>query len=306
MPSGARQQRIDIQFNNQLLKLIIEMKRIVFCLIGLINLLGVVSCDKIDPDNYTVYAGAPLAWEQDVAFDAVQRAYVDKYTGPKCTNCPLADATLDAAHHQFGDKLVVVSINHHTGQGIPFPDQPDLRTDEGTTWDKYFGINGIPAAYLNRNTATQYSGSMDNITADISSVIGTNPVVGVEVTADDSDGDGTVEIMARVYFKQSYTKPVTLTLAMTEDLLAYKQSMPDGTVQDDYVHNHMLRDVITDVWGADIDCTGAAGEARQTTVSYTVSDQSVNLANCNIVAFVSDKSSRRVLNCAQTKITMND
>ena len=62
--------------------------------------------------------------------------------------------------------------------------------------------------------------------------------------------------------------------------------------------------MITDVWGADIDCTGAAGEARKTTVTYTVSDPTIKLENCNIVAFVSDKSSRRVLNCAQTRIIM--
>lgn len=262
----------------------------------------VVSCDKIELGNYTVYAGAPVVWEPGTAFDAVQRAYVEKYTGPKCSNCPLADVTLDAAHGQFGDRLAIVSINHPTGQGVPFPNQPDLRTDDGTAWDTYFGINAIPAAYLNRDKAKQYSGSMDNITADISSAIGVSPVVGVDVTA--SVNNGKVEITASIVFAQAYTQPLTLTLALTEDSLPYKQIMPDNSIEAEYVHNHMLRDVITDVWGADIDCTGAAGEARKTTVTYTVSDPSIKLENCNIVAFVSDKTSRQVLNCAQTHIIM--
>ena len=277
------------------------MKKIFFGLIGLICLVG---CDKIEPENYTIYASAPLVWEQGTSFDAVQRAYVEKYTGPKCSNCPLADATLDAAHHQFGDKLAVISINHPAGQGIPFPNQPDLRTDDGTTWDNYFGINAIPAAYLNRDKAKQYSGSMDNITADISTAIGASPVVGIEVTAEDSEGNGKLEITASIVFAQNYSQPLTLTLALTEDSLAYKQILPDNSIEDEYVHNPMLRDVITDVWGADIDCTGAAGEARKTTVTYTVSDPSIKLENCNIVAFVSDKTSRKVLNCAQTRIIM--
>ena len=267
---------------------------------GLMVLMGMVSCDKIEPENYTIYAGAPLVWEAGTAFDVVQRAYVEKYTGPKCSNCPLADVTLDAAHHQFGDRLAVVSINHPTGQGVPFPNQPDMRTDDGTTWDKYFGINGIPAAYLNRRTATQYSGPMDNITADISSLLAEGPVVGVEVTAQESDGK--LQITAGVVFAQDYAKPLTLTLAITEDSLAYKQIMPDGTVQDDYVHNHILRDVITDVWGADIECTGRVGEALRTEVTYTVSNPDIKLENCNIVAFVSDKASRQVLNCGQCKV----
>lgn len=270
---------------------------------GLMGLMCVVSCDKIEPEEYTVYAGAPLVWEQGTAFDAVQRAYVEKYTGPHCSNCPLADVTLDAAHHQFGDRLAVISINHPTGQGVPFPSpQPDMRTDDGTTWDKYFGINAIPAAYLNRRTATQYNGSMANITADISTLLGESPIVGVDVTA--SSNGGKVEITASIVFVQSYTKPLTLTLALTEDSLPYRQIMPDNTIQDDYVHNHMLRDVITGVWGGDIDCNGTAGEALKTTVSYTVGNPDIKLENCNIVAFVSDKASRQVFNCAQTRIIL--
>ncbi len=269
---------------------------------GLLGLMCMASCDKIEPGNYTIYAGAPLVWEQGVPFDAVQRAFVEKYTGPKCFNCPDADVTLEAAHQQYGDNLAVISINHPTGQGVPFPNQPDLRTDDGTTWDQYFGINGIPAAYLNRNTATQYSGSMDAIIADIGTALSTSPVVGVEVTADNGAGDGKLTITASIVFVQNYPQPLTLTLALTEDSLAYKQIIQDHSIVDDYVHNHMLRDVITDVWGGDIDCTGTAGEARKTTVTYTVGDPSIKLENCNIVAFVSDKASRRILNCAQTKI----
>lgn len=277
------------------------MRKIILGFMGLIGLVCLASCDKIDPEQYTVYAGAPLVWEQGTAFTAVQRAYVDKFTGPRCSNCPDADMTLNAAHLQFGDNLVIVSINHPTGQGVPFPNQPDLRTDDGNTWDSYFGINAIPTAYLNRRTSTQYSGPMNNITADISSLLGESPVVGVDVTADDSDRDGKVEITASIVFAQAYSKPLTLTLALTEDSLAYKQIHGEEYIND-YVHNHMLRDVITDVWGADIECKGTAGEALRTTVTYTVSDTTIRLDNCNIVAFVSDKSSRQVLNSSECAI----
>lgn len=261
------------------------------------------ACDKIAPEEYTIYSGPVITWEQgDATVAPVQCAFVEKYTGPKCTNCPLADATLDAAHQQFGERLVLISVNHPTGQGEPFSGQPDLRCDDGTAWDNYFGINAIPAAYLNRRTTTLYQGQMSNITSDIATALNESPVVVVSLTADDSDRDGKVDITVNVVFAQSYTQPLTLTLALTEDSLEYKQLMPNGTRQDDYVHNHMLRDVITDVWGADIECTGNAGEARRTSLTYTIPSNDINPDNCNIVAFVSDKQSREILNSNHIRI----
>lgn len=260
---------------------------------SLIGLMSFTGCDKIEPDQYTIYAGPQIVWEQgDATVAPVQCAFVEKYTGPRCPNCPAADETLDAAHRQYGDRLVMVSINHPKGQGEPFPNQPDLRTVDGTAWDNYFGINAIPAAYLNRRTATQYSGAMSNINADIATAIAESPAVGVSVTA--TNNDGKVDITVNVVFAQTITTPLTMTLALTEDSLAYRQ-INGNEIINDYVHNHMLRDVITDVWGADIDCIGAAGEARKATITYTLPSEVV-AANCNIVAFVSDKQSREVLN----------
>ena len=265
---------------------------------GVMGLMGLVGCDTISPDEYTVYAGPVIEWTAGTPFTPVQHAYVEKYTGPKCPNCPAADVTLDAAHHQYGDQLVLISVNHPKGQGEPFPNQPDMRTDDGTAWDNYFGINAIPAAYINRRTATQYSGAMSNITADIGSVLAESPKVGVEVSA--NGADGSLQIEVNIAFAESVKLPLTLTLALTEDSLAYRQINGDNIV-DDYVHNHMLRDVITDTWGSDIDCTGVAGEVRKGTIAYTL-PSNVDPAHCNIVALISDKQSREVLNSASCKL----
>ncbi len=277
------------------------MKKILFGFIGFVGLMCLMSCDKIAPEEYTIYSGPAIEWTQgDASIAPVQCAYVEKYTGPKCPNCPAADLTLATARQQYGERLVLVSVNHPTGQGVPFPNQSiDPRCDDGTVWDQYFGINAIPAAFINRHTATQYSGAMANITADIASAIAESPVVGVSVSA--SGSETTIDIAVNLVFAQNYSEPLTLTLAIVEDSLVYKQIDGDDII-DDYVHNHMLRDVITDVWGADINCTGAVGEAIKGTLSYTLPTSIENKDNCHIVAFVSDKSSRQVLNSACCKI----
>lgn len=273
------------------------MKKIFLGIIGLMGLMGLTTaCDKIEEGEYTVYDGAVVSWTAGSPIaNPVQRAYVEKYTGPRCSNCPTADATLAAIHNE---NVVVVSINHPTGQGIPFPGEPDMRTDGGTAWDQYFGINAIPAAYINRDRTTQYLGEMGNIVSALNTALGQEPTVALEVSAVHG---AKVDITVDLQFLRSYSNPVTLTAAIVEDSLVYKQLLPDNSVDETYAHNHMLRKVITGFWGRDIEANGSEGEALRGTLSFAPAED-INLANSHIVVFVSDKNSRRVLNCASCKI----
>ena len=273
------------------------MKKIFLGIIGLMGLMGLTTaCDKIEEGEYTVYDGAVVSWTAGSPIaNPVQRAYVEKYTGPRCSNCPTADATLAAIHNE---NVVVVSINHPTGQGMPFPGEPDMRTDGGTAWDQYFGINAIPAAYINRDRTTQYLGEMGNIVSALNTALGQESTVALEVSAVHG---AKVDITVDLQFLRSYSNPVTLTAAIVEDSLVYKQLLPDNSVDETYAHNHMLRKVITGFWGRDIEANGSEGEALRGTLSFAPAED-INLANSHIVVFVSDKNSRRVLNCASCKI----
>lgn len=252
-------------------------------------------CDKISPDNYTQSTGGGSNWTSA----NVHRAYVEKYTGPKCKNCPMADVTLDAAHHRFGDKLIVISVNHPTGQGVPWVGDPDLRTDDGTAWAQYFGISELPSAYLNRGTHL-YTGSMSEIAADIETAVNQTPQAGIGVTAT-AAGDS-ISISVDVELYSQFDGGLSLTLALTEDSLVYKQSMPEGEPDEHYVHNHMLRDVITSTWGDDIPMEGLSGEHKVGRFSYVVTNGDIRLENCHIVALLVSKSDRSVVNCAECTI----
>ena len=269
-----------------------------FLIINFSLLVLFASCDKVSEYTTTSGSGGPSNWQNVNQ----QRALVEKYTGPKCPNCPNADVTLDAAHQQYGDRLIVISVNHPVGQGEPFANQPDLRTEDGTAWDTWLGINSIPAAYLNRDRSTLYDGSMSNIVAAIGDVVSRDPLCNIGVTAT-SIGDS-IDIEVDVEFLNTIAGATTLTLALTEDSLVYKQSMPDGTRQDDYVHNHMLRDVITATFGDDVPMQGIAGEHKVGHYGYRlpVTDPAIVPANCHIVAFLSYRDSRKIINCAECTI----
>lgn len=276
------------------------MKKILIGLMGLMGLIGFIGCDKIDSSEYTIYNGATFTWiPVSESITPVQRAFVEKYTGPKCNNCPQADTTLDEAHEQYGDRLVAVSINHPTGMGTPFNGDPDMRTEGGTAWDNYLKISSIPAAYLNRS-GEKFLGKMGEIKAAIGTALQETPVVALNV------GFSNDTINVDFTLLQDYSAPLTLTVVVTEDSLVYKQLMPDGSVNDNYPHNHMLRKFITGIWGDEIPNSGQAGESLRGTINHTFDGSDMVLANCHIVAFVSDKNTHRILNCACCKINTNN
>lgn len=256
----------------------------------------VVGCDKIDENDYTVYDGAVINWtEGDGVATHVQRVYVEKFTGPHCNNCTKADETLATVHDP---RVVIVSINHT--DDAPFPNQPDMRTDGGNAWDAWLGINAIPAAYINRDRSTQYQSDMANIIAAIDNALLKTPSVAMDVNASlGTDVTVTVDLQ----FLEDINNDLTLTAAITEDSLKYKQLLFGGGIDAEYAHNHMLRKVITGFWGRDIEAATTTNSAVKGTFHFSPSSDIV-LENAHIVVFVSDKSSRKVLNCASCKIDL--
>lgn len=273
------------------------MKKIFIGLIGLLGLIGLNGCDKIEPEEYTVYDGAVVNWmESTTTVEPVQRVYVEKFTGPRCSNCPLADVTLEGIHN---DKVIMVSINHPTGQGTPYPNQPDMRTTGGNEWDKYFGINAIPTAFINRDRTLQFQGDMSNIVGAINQALTEEPIVAIDLHS--TLKNNMVDVSAYMHFEKDYPDQVTLTVALVEDSLVYKQLLPDGSMDENYAHNHMLRKVVTSYWGTPLPIEVKKGDGLIGTLEFLLGNDFVP-EHCHLVAIISDKNSRKVLNCASCEI----
>ena len=74
-----------------------------------------------------------------------------------------------------------------------------------------------------------------------------------------------------------------LQVWVLEDGIVAMQSMPDGTVNREYVHNHVLRTAVNGTWGDAVDLK----ETETKTVTYTQAlDAAWNKDNLSIVAFV--------------------
>ena len=270
------------------------MKKILISLIGLMGIAGMVSCDKIDPAERLIESGGN---ESQWAEGAV--AYVEKYTGPLCSNCPMADRTIENLHHTYGDRLIVVSVTSITNsQGNPYGSEPSMQLEATRVWEQRYGALALPVAYINRGDKA-YTSSMNDLGGGIEEALMTAPTVKVSVSA---EMEGTnVEINTSAELGTDYADPVTLTLLITEDALAYTQC--DGTsVVPDYVHNHMLRAVVTDSWGKSFAIGTTAGSKKNDHTSYNLGALTIVPENSHVVALVCDAATHRVLGCAQCNI----
>ncbi|MBQ6069410.1 MAG: Omp28-related outer membrane protein [Bacteroidales bacterium] len=278
----------------------------ILSLFALSLLLSFASCDKIDEDKYVVFAGASGTWyDSEANISNVQRAFVEKYTGVRCVNCPNADVVLHAAAEKYGDQLVIAAVHVPNNFGKPLHGEQDLRTEKGSTWfNTFFSTSqNLPSALLNRAKADE--NSLDIIDPQvrfddkIDAILATTPKIGIDIS-NAKDGD-LYNAEVHVQFNQPINDPLTLTLLVVEDkLYTTQESMADGRINEieNYEQNHVLRDVLTDAWGIDIDADGNQGTKRMILLPFTLG-QSWNPANCHLIAFVSNKATREIINVAQ-------
>lgn len=281
--------------------------RILILLIACATML-LASCDKIEEDNYIVYAGAAGEWYNGSGVaDKSQRALIEKYTGVRCVNCPTADEAINAAIAHYGNQLIAVAIHDSSAFTKPIGETPRLSSPDGETMSQYFGISKAgqyPAAIISRTasaTGWDVFTPTEGINSRVESIINNAATVAVAVDSAVVTND-TVNITVNIEFLQKVSGDLTLTLMLMEDSLVVTQRLHDGSDNENYVHNHVLRDVITDVWGADIKCDGEMGEKRVAMFKYVPEKAEWNLHKCHIVAFVSEKTSKHILNVAECHV----
>lgn len=272
------------------------MKRISFILSSLL-LLSLASCDKIDSDKYIVFAGANGTWyDSEMEIPSAQRAFIEKYTGVRCVNCPMADEAIHATAGKYGDALVVAAIHAANNFGKPLGNDPDLRTEKGNIWfNEFIGSLGLPAAMINRNyddIFTPTSGLDDRIEA----IIAQPSRINMLITSSVEESKYVAEV--HLGFAQDVPEELSLTVLVVEDKI-YTTQMKQGEGEiENYEQNHVLRDIITDAWGIDVDANGQQGTKRMVRLNFELRSDCVP-ENCHLVAFVSDKATRKIINAAQ-------
>ncbi len=237
---------------------------------------------------------------------------VEELTGVACPNCPAGSARLAAILELFPDNLVVVGIHGGILTKPLDKSKYDFRTEDSESLDAFLQpYLGKPSAYFNRIRYEEWG------------EIWGNPVNGqwqgyverelekpqvLELTINKSYDpvtrvlDMTIGVLPLVDMSGEFK----LTIMLTENGIVDAQD-DQSTVIEEYVHDHVLREVITNFDGDAFANQLEENKVEFTQYSYTIPEDDSGLWNddhIEVVAFIANTEgeSEEVLQAAHTHL----
>jgi len=235
--------------------------------------LALTACDNVDPDERLTYV-EPVQVSRAVL--------IEDFTGQRCVNCPKATEEIHRLQEEYGDSTVIAVAIHSGPFGKSVKGEPTpLYTTLGDTYFNYWNLEAQPIGLVDRLGAFEYP----DWAAGVYYEIGQKAAVSLAVNNEYDEAANSVNIGIDVIGLDSTTVSGKLQVWLTQDSIIDYQLMPDGSTNEQYVHNHVLRTAVNGDWGEDM--TVARGDVKS--FNYTLSLESAWVPrHCNIVAFVYD------------------
>lgn len=229
---------------------------------------------------------------------------IEEFTGIQCGNCPDGHAMAKNLKLAKEGEGFIIAI--HAGYySNPAPDQINLNTDDGLTIHNFYGANSYPSGMVNRR---EY---YDNIIVGRSSWVmiaretnsETAPVnLWLDCQYDDFYEELTINVEGYWTADSPSDEPKLSVALLQNNIQGYQAGSGVG---DEYMHQHVLRDYITDALGDTIS-KNKKGDFFSKTYKYVLpSDYNgvvVVPEQLEIIAFVSETESN-ILNVTGKKLT---
>jgi len=241
-----------------------------------------------------------------------RNAVLEMFNGINCAYCDDGDLRAQQLANAFPGRVVRIII--HTGAlADTLPGQPDFRTPFGPPLDSMVAVAAYPSGSMNRmvwpgtysqppyfpqnppnNLAIRRQGWWDSSypnTGTGGAIIlngGNTPVnIGAETIWDNITRELTVHV--ELYYTASDTVDNKLNVVFLENGIVGEQSTING-VDSFYVHNHMLRYMITGQWGDTVSTT-SQGTLVSRFYTYTV-PVGFNIDSSEIAVFVTQHENK--------------
>ncbi|MFA8298752.1 MAG: Omp28-related outer membrane protein [Hyphomicrobiales bacterium] len=249
------------------------------------------SCDKVEAP-YKIGGDTPTP-DPDPG-TSKRKTILFEFTGHQCVNCPAAAEIAKEQKEAYNDKLVVVAVHYGffaRPAGGAF--SRDYRTEIGNTWGDDLNISSLPKGVINWKPSGDKliteSGEWGNIISSFlvspeESVVN----IGLNVVYDEQNKKATINTTSK--FNSGATGEYNLTVLVVEDKITSAQK--DGAeIVEDYVHNHVLRQGLTDAYGDRINSGNAIQVNTDYSKEYTLDIKPEWVPeNLSIIAFVSKAS----------------
>ena len=239
--------------------------------------MAAASCSNIDEGDRLIYVKPA---------EVGRAVLIEDLTGQRCINCPTGTDIITGIIKTYGEDNVI-AVGIHCGP-LGFAGNSKrvgLKTDTG---DEYYthwanGTNlGQPSAIFNRKKGKGPIDNLNNWAAEVGLIISekANLSVNIANAYDAKTRKLTTKVEA---FGVNGTVSGKLQVWIVEDGIKAMQLMPDGSANQEYIHNHVFRAAVNGTWGEDI--TVKEGETTSNDYSYVLPETG-NADNISVVAFV--------------------
>lgn len=256
-----------------------KISTIVLCLWAL------VSCQVIPEDERYIQIPKPQSERTHVLLE---------FTGFRCVNCPTAAQTAQQLDSLYGDKLIVVALHPASNpftQGVY--DYTCSTADEVYRFMKGTASTPFPTGNIDLQPydgsyfmdPSEWGSQLLRLSTDTLA-----PYLTLTCSADTTEG--LISFGVKLYSEEE----VYVAIWLVEDSVMGVQAMPDGTVNTQYIHRHMLRSAAYSAWYGNY----------VPSISNFSSDMPIpegcDLNHCSLVALLLDKTNFTILNAYETKM----
>lgn len=255
-------------------------------LTGLFILASVsTGCDNIAEDDRYIKEPKPVV-------ENPRTLLIMEFTGNNCKNCPNGAAMVDQIKEDEG-KDRVISVGLHPYGDIntepvvskyTLPEKQDFRSDAATAMYKYYEPSGFPSAIFN-GLKSSMSGSIPDWMQRASDALKSSAAMSIEATASYEETSRELTVDYTIDFGNVVDRKLNVTVWLVENHIMGTQMMPDGKLNLDYEHNHVLRTSLNGDWGETIGDRFDSDSLVRKTASINLNEKWV-AENCDIVIFV--------------------
>jgi len=271
------------------------MVRTVHHILLLLVCLVIAGCEVIREDQRLI------ALDPVSAVSNSKHHLLIEYTGVNCVNCPRAAETVHELE-QIYPNLIVVAMHPASNPFTQAAAKYDYTCPEADVYYKFMGglpTTPFPTGNLNFTADDDGNYLTDHTTWPTALRAAQQDTAVVWISVTPKWQDQNLHIRYTLTSLDEKERPVDVLLWVIENNIVGPQNMPNGTLNMEYTHQHMLRASLNGEQGNNIVLRPNENYTDEGT--YTLSDKWVR-ANCRIVAVVLDHNTRQLLNAQSVQI----
>jgi thiol-disulfide isomerase/thioredoxin len=283
-------------------------------LIAVLVILLFAGCAEVSPPGVDLGSDfqEDTTYVTNVEAPQLKNILIEEFTGVSCPPCPSGHDVVKSIKAQYPDRIVVIAyhiFNFPQAEPIHGLSKQDFRTQDATDISNtiYGSVGSMPNAGIDRvpKNGVLLQGRAFWPTSVAEQIAKESPI-NIRLIRTFIQETNEVELTAKVSFTRNFDKKLSLNVAMIEDSIidAQKNNLKTDTI---YVHNYVLRDLVTSVFGTsflDAFATKEAGRVYERKYAFKI-DTSWNARKCKIVAFVAtnEQTDKEVLQASSITLT---